>query len=100
MVIARAAHDVVENDHGAGHTSLSDRGCRRGGILDGRLHSIAPDENAVRGQADRSVLLNRQLHRIPAVFARGAVDDVEHFGERPASGLFPATSPSGFRRRG
>ena len=81
----RLAH-VLEHDHRADHlpAPVVDRG---GGVFDGRLEPVAPDEEAVGGQADDSVELNGLVHRVPRGFARRGVNDVEYLGERPAQRL-------------
>ena len=82
---SRLAH-ILEHDHCADHlpSRIVDR---RGGVFDGRLDPVAPDEEAVRGQPDDSVELDGLVHRVPRGFARRGVDDVEHLGERPAQRL-------------
>ena len=60
---------------------------RRGGVFDGRLESVAPDEKAVGCEAEDFVELNSLIHRIPRGLACRGVDDLEYFGERPPQRL-------------
>ena len=73
---------VVEDDDGAGYPAMPVMD-GRGGTFDGSFKRIAADKDAVRGQADGSIFLNCQVHRICSGFARNTVDDTEHFGKRP-----------------
>ena len=85
--LPRGAH-VVKHHDGAGHLSSAVVD-GRGGVFDGGLNSVAPDQEAVRGEADRLVFPYRQGHRILYGFASVGVDDSEHFLERMTCCLAP-----------
>ena len=90
----RRAH-VVKHHDGAGHLSSAVvDGC--GGILDGGFDSVAPDQDAVRGEAHGLVFPNRQRHGIRHGFASGGIDDPEHFLERMTCCLLPRPARHAF----
>ena len=64
---------------------------RSGGIFNRGFKTVAADEDAIRGQTHRFILLDRHLHGIARGRARGAVDNFEDFGERFADSflVFP-----------
>ena len=90
----RRAH-VAKHHDGAGHLSSAVVD-GRGGILDGDFTSVAPDQDAVRGEAYGLVFPNRQRHGILRGFASGGIDDSEHFLDRVPCGLLPRPARHAF----
>jgi hypothetical protein len=89
---------IVKNDDRADDaaSAVVERG---GGILDDRFEPVAPDEEAIIGQAYRAVLFNRYLQEVTSRFAGPAIDEVQDFGERLAHGLIAAPAGHGLGDR-
>ena len=62
-------------------------GC--GGIFDGSFDTVAPDQDAVRGEDNGFVFQNRQRHGILRSFASSGIDNSKHFRNRVTCRLLP-----------
>ena len=86
----------MENNHGSNNAAcpVVDR---RGGIFNGRFKCIAADEDTIDSQTDRPILRHGHLHGISSGLARGAINNLEDFGEWFADGFFAGPTGQGLR---